>query len=194
MINCVLLLVLGTGTLPVETAAAVTEIDSIVQNYLDQNLLNPSRRFLGTLEPVQGPGIQSWEVFIFEETEYEHLDDDILMSQRHYRMDCLFNHAGFEILTSFFFDIEENPVLCISTWRTENDHSPLYEDRFYFSEGAILACSSDGASLRLPSDEDTQKGLDRLGYAQYVLNQVVNEPPGTPPVLFEQIGYIYDNF
>ncbi|MCK5841340.1 MAG: hypothetical protein KAH31_04180 [Candidatus Sabulitectum sp.] len=194
MISCVLLLVLGTSTLPVETTAAVTEIDSMVQNCLDQDILYPARHFLGTMKPVQGPGIKSWEVFIFEETEYELLDDDMLMSQRHYRMDCLFNHADYEIFTSFFFDIEENPVLCISTWRTENGHSLLYEDRFYFSEGTIIACSSDGASLRLPSDEDTQKGLDRLGYAQYVLNQIMNEPPGTPPVLFEQIEYIYAEF
>lgn len=64
MINCVLLLVLETGALPVETTAAVTEIDSIIQNCLDQDLLSPARRFLGTMKPVQGPGIKSWKVFI----------------------------------------------------------------------------------------------------------------------------------
>ncbi len=195
MISCVLLLVLGTGVLPMEVATTVAEIDSIVQNYLDQSLQSTVRPFLGTLAPVQGVGVNSWEVFVYEETEYELADDDMFMRQRHYRMECLFNHAGFEISTSFFFDIDENLILCVSAWCTNNETSSLlYTDQFYFSENSLLACSSDGAPLRLPSDEDTQKGMDRLEYAQYVLNQIVNEPPGTPPVLFEQIEYIYDNY
>jgi len=70
MINCVLLLVLGTGTLPVETTTAVALIDSIVQNYLDQNLQSAVRPFLGTLSPVQGAGVNSWEVFIYEDRFY----------------------------------------------------------------------------------------------------------------------------
>lgn len=202
------LALMGTGTLSPATLSLIAEIDSMVESYLNPHLA-PARYFLGTLPPVQGPGIRTWDIRLYEETEYELAEDDMLMWQRHFRMECSYSHSDFDITTSFFFDLDENPVLCISKWWLNNGETPLsmlsqgrtsdltlllFVDKFYFSKNAVLAYSFDGAPLAIPSENELELGLNRLEYAQYILDNIVTSSPGSPPVFQEQIEYIYDNF
>lgn len=190
---CILPFLLGTSTLSPLSTNSVAEIDLLVES-LDQNHLTPGRHFLGTLPPVQGPGFRRWEVFLYEETEYELIEETTFMQERVYRIEHLFYHSDFCITTSYFYDPDENPVICISAWWLENEEFPVFEDRFYFSGNDVLACSYDGEPLTVPSENDIEKGIYRLEYAQYILDCVNAPCPGSSPVFLEQFEYVYDNF
>ncbi len=190
---CILPFLLGTSSLSPASTASVADIDLLFES-LDQNHLTPSRHFRGTLPPVQGPGYRSWEVFLYEDTEYELIEEIMFMQERLYRIEHLFHHSDYCITTSYFFDPDENPVLCISAWWLENDESPVFEDRFYFSGNDVLACCYDGEPLTTPSEDDIEKGIARLEYAQYILDCVNAPCPGSSPVFTEQFDYVYDNF
>lgn len=66
--------------------------------------------------------------------------------------------------------------------------------RFYYSQGEVIACSYDEESLVLPSESHREKGIARLAYLGYTLENIVSDPPGTPPVFMEQVEYIYENY
>jgi len=176
------------------SASCVVRIDSLTMNCIAENTHMSPRRFLGTLPPVQGPGICSWEILLYEETRSELIDNDLVMWQHMLMMECSYNHAGFEVTTNYYFDQDENAVLCISSWWLNSEVLPLFMDRFYYSQGEVIAYAYDEESLVSPSESHREKGTARLAYLRYILDNIVSDSPGAPPVFMEQIEYIYENY
>ncbi len=174
-------------------ASEVTEIDLLV-NGIEENYSVYQRHFSGILPPVQGPGIRSWEVILYEETISEVVDEILFMDEKILQIDCIYYHSGFQIISTYYYNQADEVVLCSSTWSYRSDGIPLYFDKFYYSGSQVIACSSDDGSLTPPSAADIEKGNSRLRYADHIIEDVISCSAGSPPVFIEQIEYVYENF
>ncbi|MEA3266849.1 MAG: hypothetical protein U9P42_07890 [Candidatus Fermentibacteria bacterium] len=190
---CILLLLPGTSELPSEIADAVASIDIMVSEIESMGLT--SRPFRETNPSFQGPGSSSTEVILREDRLSEIVDDMLIETDLLRKMVCSYNYAAsFRISASYYYDTEENLVLCISTWEARDEVEPLCEDRYYYSGDEILACSFDGSPLIVPSGTNLDRGYARLEHSEYILTEIAELCLSAPSIFEERFDFVYSSY
>lgn len=179
------LLLFLTG-LSSETASLVDSVDELVISINEDELIG-ARSFHVTNPCMPPVGFTTGELLVY--IYHEGRSDDLREIMRY--MECTYSYDGYLIISTSFYNEDDQLAFCHSIWTTRNSGVLLHEDFFYFQNGETIACGYGDEDIHEPSEEDLQRGASRMDHSEYLIEFYINARIPAPPVFTEQFDLIY---